>query len=139
MLTALYDGHCVICNTTRRIVRVLDWFKRVEFLDLHQPEAKARFPQIDHAKAMGEIHVIDPTGSVFAGFYGTRRMFRALPLGLPFWAILRLPIIGGWVGVRVYRFIAKHRYAINRLLGVDLAQTQAENALCDDAGVCKIP
>lgn len=139
MLTALYDGHCVICNTTRRLVRSLDWFKRVEFLDLHQPEAQMRYPHIDHAKAMGEIHVIDRTGRIFAGFYGTRRMFRALPLGLPMWAILRLPIIGNWLGVRVYRFIAKHRYAINRLLGVDLAKIQAEEALCDDAGVCKVP
>lgn len=139
MLTALYDGHCVICNTTRRLVRALDWFKRVEFLDLHQPEAQTRYPHIDHAKAMGEIHVIDPSGRIFAGFYGTRRMFRALPLGLPVWAILRLPIIGDWLGVRVYRFIAKHRYAINRLLGVDLAKIQAEEALCDDTGVCKIP
>lgn len=139
MLTALYDGHCVICNTTRRLVRALDWFKRVKFLDLHQPEAQMRYPHIDHAKAMGEIHVIDPSGRIFAGFYGTRRMFRALPLGLPVWAILRLPIIGDWLGVRVYRFIAKHRYAINRLLGVDLAKIEAEEALCDDTGMCKIP
>lgn len=139
MLTALYDGHCVICNTTRRLVRALDWFRRVEFLDLHLPEAKSRYPQIDHDKAMGEIHVIERDGQIFAGFYGTRRMLRALPLGLPIWAILRLPIIGDWLGVRIYRFIAKHRYAINRLLGVDLAKIQAEEALCDEAGVCNLP
>lgn len=137
MLIALYDGHCVICNTTRRLVRALDWFRRVEFLDLHQPQTKERFPHINHTQAMGEIHVIAPNGRIFAGFYGTRRMLRALPLGIPLWAILRLPLIGDWLGVRVYRWIAKHRYAINRLLGVDLAQ--AEEAPCDDTGVCKIP
>jgi predicted DCC family thiol-disulfide oxidoreductase YuxK len=140
MLTAIYDGYCVICNTTRRVVRALDWFGRVEFLDLHQQEAmQSRFPQLSHEQTMGEIHVIDPSGRIFAGFYGTRRMLRAMPLTLPLWAILRLPIIGDWVGVRAYRFIAKNRYAINRLLGVDLAKIEAEEAACDDAGVCKIP
>lgn len=135
MLVAIYDGHCVICNTTRRIVTALDWFKRVEFVDLHNhDEVSLRFPQVDHERAMGEIHVIDGV-RVFAGFQGTRRMLRALPLGLPLWALLRLPIIGDWIGPRVYRFIARHRYAINRMLGVDLNQT-AEN--CDN-NVCKIP
>ncbi|MDX2076900.1 MAG: DUF393 domain-containing protein [bacterium] len=139
MITALYDGHCVICNTTRRLIRTLDWFGRVEFLDLHQPQTRDRYPAIDHDKAMGEIHVIAPDGRVFAGFYGTRRMLRAVPLGLPLWAILRLPLVGDWLGVRVYRFIAKNRYVINRLLGVDLAKIEAEEAACDDMGVCKIP
>jgi len=140
MLTAIYDGYCVICNTTRRVVRALDWFGRVEFLDLHQQEAmQSRFPQLNHEQTMGEIHVIDPSGRIFAGFYGTRRMFRAMPLTLPLWAILRLPIIGDWVGVRMYRFIAKNRYAINRLFGVDLEKIEAEEALCDEQGVCKIP
>lgn len=139
MLTALYDGHCVICNTTRRIIRALDWFRQVEFLDLHLPEAKTRYPHINHEQAMGEIHVIEPSGRIFTGFYGTRRMLRAVPLGVPLWAILRLPIIGDWLGVRVYRFIARHRYAINRWLGVELTDSQAEKSGCDEAGVCKIP
>jgi len=135
MLTAVFDGHCVICNTTRRIVNALDWFNQVQFLDLHDRETiTARYPQLDHEQAMGEIHVIDDAGRVFAGFAGTRRLLRALPLALPLWAILRLPIIGDWVGPRVYRFIAANRYAINRLLGVDLEK----DAACED-GVCKLP
>ncbi|MFW5748186.1 MAG: thiol-disulfide oxidoreductase DCC family protein [Chloroflexota bacterium] len=140
MLTAIYDGRCVICNTTRRIVQALDWFNRVEFLDLHQQQVVSqRFPSIDHDEAMGAIHVIGSDGRVFAGFAGTRRMLRALPLGLPLYAILRLPIIGDWLGPKLYGFIARHRYAINRLLGVDLDErsTQGE-ALCEH-DVCKIP
>lgn len=138
-LTAIYDGYCVICNTTRRVVRALDWFQQVEFLDLHrQDQVGERFPALAHDRLMGEIHVIDLNGQVFAGFRGTRRMLRALPLGWPLYALLRLPVIGDWLGPAVYRFIARNRYTINRLLGVDLAQIEQEDAACVD-GVCRLP
>lgn len=123
MLTAIYDGHCVICQTTKGIIGRLDWFQQVQFLDLHQPETlNRRFPMIDRAAAMGQIHVIDEQGRLFAGFAGTRRLLRAVPLGWPFYAIFRLPIVGNWIGPKVYRFIAKHRYQINRLFGVNLGE-----------------
>jgi len=135
MTVAIYDGRCAICNTTRFIVTRLDWLKRVEFLDLHQrAEVTARFPAISHEQAMGEIHVVDADGKVYAGFKGTRRMLRDLPLGWPLWAILHLPIIGNWLGPWLYRFIARNRYAINRLLGVNLDAADD----CED-GVCKLP
>lgn len=136
MTVAIYDGRCAICNTTRFIVKRLDWFRRVEFLDLHErAEVEARFPQLSYEDSMGEIHVIADAGQVYAGFRGTRRMLRDLPLGLPLWALLHLPIIGDWLGPRLYRFIAARRYTINRLLGVEL--DSAEDACTD--GVCKLP
>jgi predicted DCC family thiol-disulfide oxidoreductase YuxK len=132
---AIYDGNCVICNTTRRIVRAFDWLHRVEFLDLHDYEAMAkRYPQVDLMEAMGQVHVVADDGKVYGGFQGMRRMLREVPFGLPLWALLRLPIIGTWLGPEVYRFIARNRYAINRLFGVDLSQEDD----CVD-GYCKIP
>lgn len=134
---AIFDGHCVICNTTRRLVIALDWFKRVQFIDLHDRSAMAAAaPNLDHEDAMGEIHVIADGDQLYAGFRGTRRMLKDLPLGWPVWALLHLPIIGDWLGPRLYRFIARHRYRINRLLGVDL-DAQTADADCED--VCKIP
>ncbi len=134
---AIFDGRCVICNTTRRLVTALDWFKRVQFIDLHDRSAvSAAAPTLDHATAMGEIHVIADNDQLYAGFQGTRRMLKDLPLGWPLWALLHLPVIGDWLGPRLYRFIARHRYRINRLLGVDL-DAQAADADCED--VCKIP
>ena len=138
MITAIYDGHCVICNTTRRLVRAFDWLRRVEFLDLHQQDEVARrYPTIDHEAAMGAIHVVDRSGRVFAGFDGTRRMLRELPLLLPLWLLLNVPGIGNWLGPRLYGFIARNRYAINRLLGVEIEQQRQEEADCDT--VCKMP
>jgi predicted DCC family thiol-disulfide oxidoreductase YuxK len=122
-VTAVFDGQCVICQSTRRVVRALDWRNRVAFMDLHQAEAVTRrFPWLDHDDAMGEIHVIDAGGAVYAGFEGTRRMLRELPLGYPLWLLLHLPGMA-WLGQRVYRFIARRRYAINRLVGRPVCET----------------
>lgn len=130
-LTALYDGHCVICTSSRRFVRALDWFNRVEFLDLHDTDVvHARYPQLDFAALMGEMHVVEPGHAPRAGYAAIRRMLRELPLGLPLWVILLLPGMN-WLGNRVYRFVARHRYMINRWFGVEVPE-------CVD-GVCKIP
>jgi predicted DCC family thiol-disulfide oxidoreductase YuxK len=127
-ITAVFDGRCVICNQTRRIVTALDWRQQVEFLDLHHwDEVAARFPALDYDAAMGQIHVVDSAdGQVYAGFAGTRRMLRELPLTLPLALLLQLPGLS-WVGERVYRWIARHRYRINKLLGVDVC----ENGACE--------
>ncbi len=131
MVTAIFDGHCVICQSTRSIVKTLDWRNRVEFLDLHQHTVVAqRFPELDQNAMMGEIHVIADQ-HVYAGFAGTRRMLKELPLGFPLWLLLHLPGMN-WLGPRIYRFIARNRYAINRLFGVQLEEE------CVD-GVCKLP
>lgn len=136
MITAIYDGHCVICNTTRRLISAMDWLNRVEFLDLHnRTEVETRFPALDYDKSMGEIHVIDQTGNIFAGFYGTRRMLKSVPLGWPFWLMFYIPGVGNWLGPKFYRFIARNRYQINKMLGVDLSAQEMED--CED--VCKIP
>ncbi len=132
---AIYDGNCVICNTTRRIVNAVDWFHRVEFLDLHNYTAMAeRYPQVDLMAAMGQVHVVADSNKVYGGFEGMRRMLREVPLGIPFWALLHLPIVGTWLGPQLYRFIARNRYAINRLFGVELDKEDD----CND-GYCKIP
>ena len=133
MITALFDGRCVICQTTRRFINALDWFERVEFLDLHHTaEVEARYPQFDHDAMMGEIYVVGDD-ELYRGFAGVRRMLRETPLGFPLWLIFSLPGMG-WLGPRVYAWIAEHRYAVNRFFGVDLT---AEDDCVD--GVCKIP
>jgi len=137
-ITAIYDGHCVICNTTRRIVTALDWFNRVEFLDLHQQETvETRFPTLNYDALMGEIHVVDAQSQVYAGFHGTRRMLKAVPLGLPLWAVMHIPGVGNWLGPKLYAFIANNRYSINRMLGVELEQLEQEDQDC--VTVCKFP
>ncbi len=131
MVTALFDGYCVICQSTRRTIKALDWLHRVEFLDLHDADTVlARYPDLDYDELMGQIHVVDENGEVFAGYYGTRRMLKEVPLGFPIWLLLQIPGMD-WLGTRAYRFIARNRYRINKFFGVELPD-------CVD-GVCKIP
>ena len=131
MVTALFDGYCVICQSTRKTIKGLDWLNRVEFLDLHNAEeVQSRYPDLDYDDLMGEIHVVDDEGKVHGGYFGTRRMLKEVPLGLPLWLLLQIPGMD-WIGTRIYRFIARNRYQINKMLGNEIPD-------CVD-GVCKLP
>lgn len=131
MTAAIYDGHCVICQQTRRLVQALDWLRRVEFVDIHDWEmVSARWPDLDYETAMGQIHVVAGDGKLLGGYWGVRRLLRDLPLGFPLWLIFHLPGMN-WLGTRLYAFIARHRYAINRLFGVELQECANDT--------CKIP
>ena len=131
MVTAIYDGYCVICNSTKNTVNTLDWMNRVEFLDLHDSaQVEERYPHLNFEDLMGQIHVVADGGEIYPGYYGTRRMLKELPLGFPIWLILHIPGMD-WVGNKVYRFIARNRYKVNEFFGRELPD-------CVD-GVCKIP
>lgn len=122
MTTVLYDGYCVLCRQTRRAVTALDWLGRVEFLDVHQwAEVEQRYPTLEFEQAMGQMHVTLPDGRLVGGFEAMRLLLRQLPLGYPLWLLLHLPGMT-WLGTRVYRFVARHRYRINRWFGVDVCE-----------------
>lgn len=130
MITAIFDGQCVICQASKRVISALDWLHRVEWLDLHDWSAvHARFPSLEYDDAMGQIYVYDDQ-RVYAGFFGVKRLLKVVPLGFPLWLLMQIPGMTA-VGQCVYRWIARNRYTINRLLGVNLTDD------CE-AGVCKI-
>lgn len=125
MVTAIYDGNCVICRQSKRIINALDWLRRVEFLDLHRWEVvNQRYPELDWNAAFGQMHTMTEDGQMIGGFKGARRLLRELPLGFPIWLVLRIPGID-WIGEQVYKFIAHHRYAINKLVGAPVCENGA--------------
>jgi predicted DCC family thiol-disulfide oxidoreductase YuxK len=125
MITVLYDGYCVICKQSKRIIQALDWQNRVEFLDIHRwNEVEARYPALDFETAMGQMHTVMPDGSLIGGFDGMRCILRELPLGLPLWLILHLPG-ANWLGPKIYRLVARNRYRINKFFGVDICENNA--------------
>ncbi len=124
-LTVIYDGQCAVCTQSRRFYSALDWFGRIEFLDLHQPETLSqRFPQVSYEAAMGQMHLIAPDGSILAGFPAVRHMMKVLPLTFPLWLLLNLPGMDR-LGDRVYRFIARNRYRFNRWVGAPVCDSHS--------------
>ncbi len=116
MLTALYDGNCLICQSTCAALRAFDWWHRIRFIDLNDEAGHGLGNGLSRAQLLGEIQVFDEDGRRFAGFQGTRRLLKELPLGFPIWLLLQLPGMDG-LGSRVYRYVAARRYRLNARAG----------------------
>jgi predicted DCC family thiol-disulfide oxidoreductase YuxK len=117
-LTVLYDGNCGLCRASVARARRLDCRRRIEFLDLHDPSAQMRFPQIDREVAMRWMQAVDARGRVWSGADAWAR----IGLLLPGWNLLAwILVIPGvrWVAAKVYALIARNRYRWNRDLCAD--------------------
>ncbi|MFI1796804.1 thiol-disulfide oxidoreductase DCC family protein [Streptomyces sp. NPDC020379] len=66
-LTVLYDDRCPLCSFLR------DWLVRqrqlvpLDLVPVGSPEARSRFPHLDHAAAFEEITVVGDGGQVYRG------------------------------------------------------------------------
>jgi len=66
-LTVLYDQGCPLCRHVR------GWLERqrklvpLEFVPAGTPQARQRFPALDHARTLREITVVGDTGQVYEG------------------------------------------------------------------------
>jgi predicted DCC family thiol-disulfide oxidoreductase YuxK len=122
-----YDGLCALCNQSVRILKRLDWLHRFEYIDLQAWESvHARYPQLDREAVLGAMHVIRPDGRLYAGYAALRQISRELPLLFWIFPLLYLPGVT-WAGPRLYRWIATHRYELNRLFG---GPTECESGAC---------
>lgn len=65
--TVLYDGGCPICRTARKWLQGRAQLVRLEFVPAGSPEARNRFPTLDHEATLRDITVIGDEGSVFTG------------------------------------------------------------------------
>jgi predicted DCC family thiol-disulfide oxidoreductase YuxK len=108
-LTVLYDGSCGLCRASVARVRRMDPRGRIELLDLHDPTAARRFPQVDREEALRWMQAVDRRGRVFSGADAWAR----IGLVLPGWKLLAwLLLVPGihLVAQRVYAWIARNRY-----------------------------
>jgi predicted DCC family thiol-disulfide oxidoreductase YuxK len=127
-LTVLFDGSCSLCRASVSRAHRFDSRGLVEFLDLHDPAAPQRFPQVDRKLAMRWMQAIDVRGRLFSGVDAWAR----IGLLLPGWKWLAwLLFVPGihWVAAKIYAWVARNRYRWNRELcadgtcGVHLPQT----------------
>lgn len=120
----LYDGACPLCRKSIRILRAIDWLKKLTF---HDARDVANLPKADvplvPKRLVEEMHVLTPDRKhALAGFKAFRWMAWRLPLTLPFAPFLYIPGVP-WLGNRVYLWVAKNRFRL---------------VPCKD-GVCQLP
>jgi predicted DCC family thiol-disulfide oxidoreductase YuxK len=111
-LTILYDGSCNFCRGSVARLRRYDTRHRIETLDLHDPAAQARFPQVDREQAMRLMQAVDSQGRVCSGAEAWAR----IGLLLPGWKLIAwLLLVPGirWIAAKVYGWIARNRYRWN--------------------------
>src|SRR3974390_2272064 len=112
-LTVLYDGGCSLCRASVARVRQVDTRQRIEFLDVHDPSVKERFPQVDADVALLWMQAVDANGHIYSGADAWAHMGMLLPgWNLLAW-ILLLPGVH-WIAARVYQWVARNRHRWNR-------------------------
>jgi len=122
-LTVLYDGSCNLCRGSAERVRRFDILHRIEFLDLHDPSAAERFPQVNRNEAMKWMQAVDSRNRVFSGSDAWAR----IGVLLPGWNLIaRILLVPGirWIAQRIYAWVASNRYRWNR-------------SICED-GTCRL-
>jgi predicted DCC family thiol-disulfide oxidoreductase YuxK len=120
----LYDGSCPFCQRSVAIIKKLDWFKKLQYLDARQTEHLPRTdPPLDPNELMQEMHLVPRAGNpVYRGFKAFRWMAWRLP---PLWVVAPFLYLPGvpWLGNKAYLWIARNRYKL---------------VPCKD-GVCELP
>ncbi len=112
-LTVLFDGACSLCRRSAASVRRFDHRGRIELLDLHDPQAAPRFPQVDRGKAMVWMQAVDAQGRIFSGVDAWARIGLLLPHWR--WAAWMLLVPGiHFVAGRFYVWVARNRYRWNK-------------------------
>jgi predicted DCC family thiol-disulfide oxidoreductase YuxK len=122
-LTVLFDGSCNLCRASAERVRRFDRANRIEFLDVNDPAALQRFPQVNREEARIWMQAVDSNGKVFCGSDAWARIGSRLPGWKVVAWILLVPGIR-WFAGKIYAWIARNRYRWNR-------------AMCED-GTCRV-
>jgi predicted DCC family thiol-disulfide oxidoreductase YuxK len=118
------DGKCRFCLAQMRLLRLVDLFRQLRFVSLHDEVVSELVPGMSPRELMEKMVVRTGNGSVYTGALAVRCLFRKLPLlwwGAP---LLHLPgslPLWNWA----YEQIARRRYL---LAGV----------VCSD-GSCSVP
>jgi len=110
----LYDGQCGFCLESIRRLRVLDLFGWVDPVDFHaQPDLAKLNPALTPERCRSEMVLLEPNGRLSGGFQAFARLTYRLPFLMWLAPFAHLPG-ADWVGTRIYRWVAAHRYLLHR-------------------------
>jgi predicted DCC family thiol-disulfide oxidoreductase YuxK len=112
-LTVFYDGQCGLCRASADRVKRMDHGARIELLDLYDPSAATRFPQVNREEAMRWMQAVDSHGRIFSGVDAWAR----IGLTLPGWKLIAwLLLVPGihFLARKIYEWVARNRYRWNK-------------------------
>lgn len=108
----IYDGECAFCVRSLRIVRALDVWGLLRFVDgTDRPQAEVRHPELRGADLDHAMFAVTGDGGIFRGFFAFRRLLWVSPL---MWPLLLLFYFPGAriLGPRIYAWIARNRRSL---------------------------
>lgn len=106
-----FDGACRFCVASAERLRRLDTAHRLRLVDFRAPGATAGAAGFSLERAERELLLLTPDGRWLGGFEAFRWMALRLPALWGLAPVLHLPGMG-WVGRRIYGWVADHRYLI---------------------------
>lgn len=109
----LFDGHCALCQKSVGLLRRLDWFKKLKYVDVRDEELLEKENiSLDRDRLIEEMHLITPNGEhTYHGFHAFRWLAWRLPLlwiAAPFLYIPGVPTLGQ----KMYLWIARNRFRL---------------------------
>jgi predicted DCC family thiol-disulfide oxidoreductase YuxK len=109
-LAILYDGACDMCRASVDGIRHFDNSGQIQPLDLQEPDAHAKFPDLKLESLLEELHAVDDSGRVYRGARAINEILRRQH-GLRGYLAYLWYIPGyAWLADRQYKRIAASRY-----------------------------
>src|SRR5437899_2404510 len=101
-LTVLYDARCPLCRSLRQWLSRQSTMVPIEFLAAASPEARMRYPDLDHQRTTTVLTAVTGDGRVFEG----ERAWLMCAWALPRWQPVAEKL-GGRLGLPLVRTLAK--------------------------------
>ena len=109
----LYDGDCAFCRKSIAFLRRLDWFGRLDYVNVRDAsEPPLQNPSVQRAPLLEQMHLLTPHGrALLAGFHALRWLAWRLPILWPLAPLLYLPGVPS-AGQRLYLWVARNRFRL---------------------------
>jgi predicted DCC family thiol-disulfide oxidoreductase YuxK len=118
----LYDAGCGFCRWAVCWVLRWDRARRLRACPLQDPEAARWLGPVPEELRMASWHLVDPAGRVTSGGRAVAPLLRLLPWGR--WVAV-LAEACPWLVDAAYRWVARHRSRLGRLVGAGPCSAEA--------------
>ena len=115
--SVIYDSDCGICTYIMRVLKWLDWAKKLTFFGSSDPLTQQRFPEI----SMGQMREEMLAHDIEAGWYGGFQACEWIACRIPvLWILIPFTFLPGaqQLGDRTYKLVAKNRHKISAFFGL---------------------